>query len=474
MPAVLDTDPAPSPYLRRSFRLVRRPREARAYVTALGLFQLWLNGRRVSEDVLAPGWTDTRKRVQYRTYDVTPFLRAGENHLGAILGDGWYSGSLGFDLRRNHFGPSPPRLRLQLHLRDGDGTEQVVGTDRDWTAALGPIVASDLYSGETYDARRAGRGEPAFGAAGPADGPWTPVTIFTDQAPEIVAQVDPPIRFTEDLPTRAVTEPKPGVFVFDLGQNMVGWARLTVRAGRPGQEVTLRFAEVLNPDGTVYRDNLRMAKATDVYRCAGGPGETWEPHFTYHGFRYVEVTGYPGRPRADAVTGRVFHSDMPATSEFECSSELVNRLYRNVWWGQRGNLMSVPTDCPQRDERLGWMGDAQLFARTSCWYMDMGAFYTKWMRDIVDAQSPAGAFSDVAPRAVDLADGAPAWAEAGVVIPWTLYRCYGDRRILERHYPAVKKYVDLIHAANPNRLWLQRRNNDFGDWVAAGEQTNKA
>lgn len=466
--SVADTTPSPSPFLRKRFQ-AERPAEARLYVAALGLFQAQLNGKPVGDDVLAPGWTDYRKRVQYRTYDVTSLVRGGSNTLGVVLGDGWYAGSLGFDLRRNHFGPNPARARAQLDLRYPDGKVTRIVSDDSWQGAFGPIRSSDLYAGETYDARL----EMAGWSEGGTAGEWRGVTVYTDQNPAVNAQVDPPIRVTEELKTQQITEPRPGVYVFDLGQNMVGHARLRVRGGKAGDTVTLRFAEVLNPDGTVYRDNLRMAKATDTYILSGAGEETWAPHFTYHGFRYVEVTGYPGKPALDAITGRVFHSDMEPTSRFETSSTLVNRLYRNVWWGQRANLMSVPTDCPQRDERLGWMGDAQLFARTSCWYMDMAPFYTKWMRDIVDAQSPQGAFSDVSPRAVDMADGAPAWAEAGVVIPWTVYRVYGDRRILERNYDSIRKYVDLLHSANPDHLWLKRRNNDFGDWVPAGERTNK-
>lgn len=480
--SVADTAPVPSPYLRKQFRAAE-PVRARLYVAALGLFQAHLNGKRVGDDVLAPGWTDYRKRVQYRTYDVTPLVRSGENTLGVILGDGWYAGSLGPELRRNHFGPSPPRALVQLHLKYPDGKETRIVSDGSWQGAFGPIRGSDFYGGESYDARlenarwAGSMSSPGFRArpAAQRDWEWKPVRVYTDQKPAVVAQLDPPIRVTEEIKARRVSEPRPGVFVFDLGQNMVGYARLRVRGGQAGDTVTLRFAETLNPDGTVYRDNLRLARATDTY-ILGTPGDEprdWEPHFTYHGFRYVEVTGYPGKPQLDAITGRVFHSDMEPTSRFESSSEVVNRLYRNVWWGQRANLMSVPTDCPQRDERLGWMGDAQLFARTSCWYMDMAPFYTKWMRDIIDAQSPQGAFSDISPRVVNMADGAPAWGDAGVVIPWTLYQVYGDRRILERNYDSIRKYVDLLHAANPNHLWLNRRNNDFGDWVPAGERTNK-
>jgi alpha-L-rhamnosidase len=468
---------APCPYLRRSFTLAKPVRRARIYATALGVYQLRLNGRAVSRDILAPGWTDYRKRVRYQTYDATELVKRGENALGAILGDGWFAGALGGNLQRNHFGGGPTRLKCQLNIEFADGSAQTVITDGNWRGATGPIRESDLYAGETYDARLEmpgwdAPGFPVTSQSPPPSSAWSPVTVLADRSPALDAQMDPPIRMVARLATRRVTEPQSGVFVFDLGQNMVGWARLNVR-GPAGTQVVLRFGEVLNPDGTLYRANLRRARATDTYTLRGGGPEVFEPHFTYHGFRYVEVTGYPGRPEPEAITGIVSHSDLTRTSRFATSSALVNRLFQNIIWGQRGNLMSVPTDCPQRDERLGWMGDAQIFARTACFNMDMAAFFTKWMRDIVDAQSPEGAFSDVSPRVVDLADGAPAWAEAGIVIPWTVYQCYGDTRIIERNFPAMAIYVDLLQRSNPDLLWMRRRNNDFGDWVAAGGVTPK-
>ncbi|MCC2672850.1 MAG: Alfa-L-rhamnosidase, partial [Armatimonadetes bacterium] len=351
-------DPGPASYLRSEFALNKPVRRARAYVSALGVYQLYVNGKRIGDDVLSPGWTDYRKRVQYLTYDVTDAVQRGRNAVGAIVGDGWYAGSLGFDLSRNHFGPSPARVRVQLNVEYTDGTSRSVATDEAWQGTIGPILESDLYAGEVYDARRElddwanpgggkGRGRSSRDD-GAAEG-WKPVSVYQDRQPEMNAHVGPPIRITEELRTQAVTEPKRHVYVFDLGQNMVGRARLRIDGAR-GTRVTLRFAEVLNPDGTVYRENLRRARATDTYILRGGGEEVYEPHFTYHGFRYVEVTGLTSKPSPSAITGQVFHSAMTPTSRFRCSSELVNRLYRNVVWGQRANMMSVPTDCPQRDE----------------------------------------------------------------------------------------------------------------------------
>ncbi len=461
----------PAAYLRKEFAGAPGLRRARLYATALGVFEIQLNGERVGDDVLAPGWTDYRKRAQYVTYDVTERIRAGKNVVGAVVADGWYAGSLGFDLSKNHFGPSPPRLRLQLELEFADGRRLQVVSDQSWLAATGPIREADLYGGEVHDARLelSGWTDPAVVPPGKT---WQAVTVYTDRVVEMNGLTCPPIRVTGDRPTVAVTEPTPGTFVFDVGVNMVGVARLRAKAPA-GTRIRLRFAEILNPDGTIYRDNLRMARAEDVYITRGEGTEIWEPRFTYHGFRYVEVTGYPGRPDEDLITGRVFHSDLDRAGSLETGVDLVDRLHANIYRGQQGNLMSVPTDCPQRDERLGWMGDAQVFAWSACWNMDMAPFWTKWMRDIADSQSEAGAFSDVSPRVVDLADGAPAWADAGIVIPWTQWLYYGDRRLIQRYYPAMRKYVDLLVSANPDLLWLKRRNNDFGDWVAAGENTNK-
>ncbi len=350
----------PSPLLRKTFAVTGKVRRARIYSTALGLYELYLNGRRVGEDRLTPGWTDFNKRLQVQTYDVTDQLVQGENALGAILGDGWCFGKIGW-LQRGHgvYGPGPARLLLQLQVDYEEGRRETIISDGSWKAILGPIRGSDLLDGEIYDAR----------------------------------------------------------------MEQLGWARLRVK-GPSGTIVTLRFAEMLNPDGTIYTANLRKAKCTDQYILRGGDEEVWEPRFTFHGFRYVELTGYPGRPGLDAVTGRVAHSEMTPTGVFECSNDMVNLLQRNIVWGQRGNFLSVPTDCPQRDERLGWMG-AQIFIRTACFNYDVASFFTKWVRDVVDAQNPDGSFADVSPRLPGAlpADASPAWGDAGVICPWTIYQC---------------------------------------------------
>jgi alpha-L-rhamnosidase len=446
---------APVPYLRRTFALTAPVRRATLYMTARGVVDVQLNDERVGAAVLTPGWTDYRSRIEYATHDVTGQLRAGENTLGAIVGDGWYAGHVGFDSKRAgaHYG-TEPQLLCELHVEHEDGTRTVVASDEAWQATTGPILYSDLLHGERHDARR-------------ELGPWGPVTTAPLDDVALVPERGQPIRVTEELEPVGVNEREPGVFVFDLGQNMVGWVRAEVRGSRSA-EMRLRFAEMLEPDGTLHVANLRGARQLDTYVLAGDGVEVFEPRFTFHGFRYVEVTGVSEPP---ALTGRVVHSDTPRTGHFACSDELVNQLWRNLNWGQRGNFVSVPTDCPQRDERLGWLADAQVFLPTASLNMDVAAFMTKWGDDLLDAQSPDGAYPDVAPRIVFERDGAPAWADAGVIVPWTIWQRYGDRRIVQRHWAAMERYLAWLERHNPDRLWRRRRNNDYGDWLSIDADT---
>jgi alpha-L-rhamnosidase len=464
--------PPPCPYLRKSFEVGKAVRRARLYATALGVYELHLNGDRVGTDLLAPGWTDYSRRVLYQTYDVTGQILDGENVLGAVLGVGWYAGPLTWELKRNCFGESPPRLLVQLEIEFEDGTTQRIVSDGSWRGATGPIRYSEIYEGELYDARLE---MPGWDARDFDDSAWRPVDLFDPPKIHHDAQMMPAIRITEEVRPVSVHEPAPGVNVFDLGQNIVGCCRLRVR-GPAGTEVRLRHAEVLRPDGSLDTENLRKAAATDIYILKGEGEEVFVPHFTYHGFRYVEVTGYPGQPDLNAITGLVFHTDAPIKGTFACSSDMVNRLYQNTLWSQRANMFSVLTDCPQRDERLGWTGDAQIFAPTACFNMDIAAFLTKCVQDMVDAQTPEGAFPDIAPY-VDVEaippQGAPGWADAGIIVPWTLYQQYGDRRVLERTFDAMARYVDYVTQRNPDGLWVNDRGNDYGDWVPAGSDTDK-
>ncbi|MFR0357531.1 alpha-L-rhamnosidase [Streptomyces sediminimaris] len=452
--------------LRHTFRLPRKKvARARLYATALGLYEAHLNGRRVGRDQLAPGWTDYRKRVQYQTHDVTALLRPGDNAIGASLAPGWYAGDVGM------FGPHQygerPALLAQLEVEYADGTRETITSGTGWRSAAGPILAADLLNGETYDARRE---TPGWTSPGFDDSGWLDVRDAGDSAPGlIVAQVDGPVRVARELPARKVTQPEPGVYVFDLGQNMVGSVRLRV-SGAPGTTVRLRHAEVLNPDGTLYTANLRTAAATDTYTLRGGGEETYEPRFTFHGFRYVEVTGFPGTPTAKAVTGRVMHTDAPFTLEFDTDVPMLDQLHHNITWGQRGNFLSVPTDTPARDERLGWTGDINVFAPTAVYTMESARFLTKWLTDLRDAQAADGAFTNVAPDVGGIGGGAAGWGDAGVTVPWALYQAYGDRRVLEDAWPSVQAWLTYLEE---NSDGLLRPAAGFGDWLNVSDETPK-
>ncbi|GCE18531.1 glycoside hydrolase family 78 protein [Dictyobacter kobayashii] len=464
-----------SPYLHTSATLERTVQKARLYVTAKGVYEVHINGQRVGDAYFAPGWTDYHKRIQYQSYDVTTLLHQGENRIGAILGTGWYCGHVGFwiDGKGNnykHYG-TEPRLLLQLQIEYSDGSSQTIVSDDSWRGALGPIVFSDFLAGETYDARHELIDWDLPTSITASD--WQPVLVEElDPALQLSAQPDQPVRVTESITPQSISEISPGIFIYDMGQNMVGWVRLQVE-GPAGTRVQLRFVEMLNPDGTIYTTNLRSSRQTDTYILKGQGQEVFEPHFTFHGFRYVELIGYPGKPTLETITGLVAHSDTPPTATFECSNPMVNQLQKNIVWGQRGNFISVPTDCPQRDERLGWMGDAQIFVHTACYNMDVSAFFTKWMRDVVDAQAADGGFPDVAPRIVVSTNGAPAWGDAGIIVPWTIYQMYGDTRILVEHYEAMKRWLDYLQEANPELLWKNKRNNDYGDWLSIAADTPK-
>jgi alpha-L-rhamnosidase len=454
----------PSPFLRRGFDLAAAPVRARLYVTARGVFEAFLNGERVGQDCFTPGWTDYRKRIPYQVYDVTSLLRPGANAIGAILGDGWYAGYLGWGHTRHRDGDQLS-LCAQLEIEHADGTRQTIVSDPSWKTSFGPLLRGDFYNGETYDARRE---LPGWSTAAFNDSAWQPAVAFDAPAAKRVVRRTPPVRRQEELPTAALTEPQFGVHVFDLGQNIVGWARIRV-SGAPGDTVTIRYAEMLNADGTLYTANLRAARCTDEYICRGGGEEVYEPRFTFHGFRYVELTGLRAKPAAADVTGVVLHSEIAPTGTFECSDPLINRLQQNIAWGQRGNFLEAPTDCPQRDERLGWTGDAQVFAPTACFNRDVAAFFTKWCIDVEDSQFPDGAYPHVAPDALrDGGRGCAAWSDAGVIVPWTVYLCYGDTRILERQYDSMVRWVGW---RIKNSKDLICREAMFGDWLAPDPNT---
>jgi alpha-L-rhamnosidase len=458
--------PAGVPYLRKSFAVPAKVQRAVLYVTALGLYEVQLNGQRVGDHVLAPDWTDYRKRVRYQAYDVTSLLKTGNNALAALVANGWFSGHIG-NGGYKFFGKEPAFL-AQLEITGADGQVERVVTDDTWKAHASPIVASDFMLGEDYDSRLA---IPGWDQPGLDESPWLPVQVRDESSRQLESQVMEPVRELCELKPKTLTEPKPGHWVYDLGQNMVGVVRLQVSAPA-GTKITLRHAEMLNPDGTIYTTNLRGAPSIDQYICTGRGTEVWQPHFTFHGFRYVELTGVAGRPSKHAVTGIVIGSDTPRTGEFACSDSRLNQLQSNIQWGQRGNYLSVPTDCPQRDERLGWMGDAEVFIRTATYNADVAAFFTKWLVDVDDGQSRAGSFSDVSPNTGN-EGGVPAWGDAGVICPWTIYQVYGDKRILEQHLPAMIRWVDYLQRHSDDLIRDKDRGNDYGDWLSIRADTPK-
>jgi alpha-L-rhamnosidase len=461
--ALADHGLRPAARLRREFTAPAEPVRARLYATARGLYEMRINGVRVGDAELAPGWTDYRDRIEYQTYDVTDLVDAGANVLAATLADGWWSGFAGFDPRRRgaHYGTFP-QLLAELHLSYPDGTVEVIGTDGDWRTARGPIRYADLLMGECLDLRRETPGwdRPGFAAG------WPPARVVDTDHARLAAAVAEPVRATQELPARSVTRIGPRRHLVDLGQNFAGRVRLTARGLTPGMRVTIRHAEALDDDGLPYTANLRTAEATDVLIAGAEPTVVFEPRFTYHGFRYAEISGLAELDPAD-VTGVVLHSDTPWAGEFACSEPDLNRLHQAIAWGQRSNFVSVPTDCPQRDERLGWLADAQVFLPTACLNADVAAFFDGWLREVRAAQSPDGCFPNVAPRLAGVADeGAPGWGDAGVLVPWHLYREYGDEGFLADNLDAMCAWVDFVHRHNPDLVWSRRVGPHFADWLA--------
>jgi alpha-L-rhamnosidase len=473
--------PHPAAYLRRTLALSKSVKSARLYATALGSYGVFLNGIRVGSDVMTPDFTDYRKRVLYQVYDVTSLMADGNNVISVLLGDGWYGSGLTWD--GVHFFSPPDRFLAQLELDYADGSHDTIVTDESWKAAASPILRSDIYGGEAYDARLEQTG---WEKAGFDDAAWKPVLVADTPAIAVSSQITAPARVIASLEPKSVTPAANGAYIFDMGQNMVGWVTLKVK-GEVGTKVRLRFAEILNPDGTIYTANLRNADATDDYTLRGGDEETFSPHFTFHGFRYVEVTGYPGVPALDAIEGDVVSSvSGDPVAKLTTSSDLVNHMWSIGIWGQRGNFLSIPTDCPQRDERLGWMGDAGVFWRTGSYNFDIAAFSQKFIQDIVDAQSKQGAFRNVSPNtlpsSVDEPEevspesdmvGAPGWGDAGVIVPWTTWLQYGDKAVIEENWDAMQRWMDFIQSRNPDFLRANGVGPNFADWLAPDQRTNK-
>lgn len=454
--------------VRREFAVASGLVSARLYATAHGLYEAEINGTRVGDDALSPGWTTYGKRLRYYTYDVTELLAEGDNAIGSWLGDGWYRGRMGWRKGfRNLYGDDLSLL-AQLELRYANGSIETIATDSSWSAATGPIVRTGNYDGEDYDARdeQAGWSKPGFDASR-----WTPVAVHDRDPATLVAPQGPPVRCTEEvLPIEVLTTPS-GKAVLDFGQNLVGRVRIRV-TGAAGDTVTIRTAEVMQ-EGEIYTRPLRGARSTDNYTLAGGATEEWEPRFTFHGFRYAEITGWPGDVAAAAAAGdlvaRVYHTDLERTGWFESSDRLVNKLHDNVVWGMRGNFVDIPTDCPQRDERVGWTGDLQVFAPTASFLYDVSGMLSSWLKDVAVEQLPDGTvpwYVPVIPAEemwTPIQPGA-AWGDAAAFTPWTLFERFGDRGILEAQFDSARKWVDLQdRLSGDDHLWNE--GFQLGDWL---------
>jgi alpha-L-rhamnosidase len=452
----------PARMLRREFSLDRPVARATACLCGLGLSELWINGRKIGDRVLSPGLTDYHRRCLYVTCDVTENLRHGANALGVILGNGRY-----FAPRKS--APTTtlsygyPKLLVQLEIEYTDGTADTVVSDGSWKLTTnGPILANSEYDGETYDARRE---IPGWERSGFNEAGWTTATLVEAPKGVLSAEMAEPIRVMERIRPVAVTNPQPGVWVFDTGQNMAGWCRLRVKGPR-GTRIFLRHAETLRSNGSLNIDNLRSAKATDAYTLRGGGSEEYEPRFTYHGFRYVEVTGYPGRPALSALEGRVVHDAVPRSGTFACSEALVNRIYRNMVWSIRDNYRSLPTDCPQRDERQGWFGDRAQVSRGEMYVFDTAALHTKWVRDMEDSQREDGSLPDLAPAYWSFYTGSITFPTAAFAIPRHLHDLYGDQRILLNHYDCMRKWAEMTAGRLSGDLLPA---DTYGDWCVPPE-----
>ncbi len=455
------TKSEPAQYFRKEFKLKQPIRTARLYITSHGLYESYINNRRVGDQVFTPGWTSYNKRLQYQIYDVSHFLIEGKNTIGVVLGDGWYRGYLGWEDKRNIYGDKLS-VCAQLEIEYQNGEREVVITDNSWKSTNnGPVRMSDIYMGEIYDARKE---MPGWANSSFDDESWGQVKEKNISKNHLIASFGPPVKKVEEIKPVEMTPKNDDSYIFDMGQNMVGWVRLKVK-GNAGEKIKLRHAEVLNKDGELYTENLRSAKQTVIYICKGGGEEVFEPHFTFQGFQFVEVSGYPGTPDLGAITGIVIHSDMTPTGKFDCSDSLINQLQHNIQWGLKGNFLDVPTDCPQRDERMGWTGDAQVFAPTACFNVDAAAFYTKWLKDLALDQGADGQVNDVIPDVLEGRGGHTGWADASVIVPWTVYLNYSDKKILENQYESMKAWIGFMKKrAGNDYIWVGDWH--YGDWLS--------
>ena len=494
----------PARQYRKQFDVKSQVRRATIYATALGIYELSLNGQRVGDAYFAPGWTDYRQRAYYYTYDVTDLVHSDNNAIGAWVADGWYSGYCAVGLLtgigtegigRYTYGKTPS-VMVQLEIEYDDGSRQTIGTDKTWkVTGDGPIRQADLLMGEFFDARME---IPDWSTSDFDDSGWEQAILATENGhptatfyeyrnptqpnekpkiegrkidlgfkwPKLEAFPGVPVRVTEEIRPVGITEPAPGTFIFNLGQNFAGTIRLKIK-GQAGQQITLRYGEMLHPDGRLMTENLRTARATDYYVLKGdSESEVFQPRFTFHGFQYVEVSGYRGKPNRDTITGLVLHSATPLVSSFECSDSMVNQLFKNVVWTQRANFLDLPTDCPQRDERMGWTGDAQIYVGTATYNADVAAFFTKWLRELMESQRSSGTFPGYAPFPFQHGwDFGTAWCDAATICPWTIWKAYGDTHVIDYCWERMTQFIEWRTRTSKDNLGVAH-GNKWGDWLA--------
>ncbi|MDX1936764.1 MAG: family 78 glycoside hydrolase catalytic domain [Flavihumibacter sp.] len=454
-----DTVNRPAQYFRKEFSISKKIKTATLYITSQGMYEAQLNGQRVGNLYLTPGWTSYNKRLQYQAYDVTGLLKQGANATGVALGNGWYRGYLAWNDNKNIYGKKLALL-YQLQIDYADGSTAVIGSDGSWKSNTGPIQYAEIYNGETYDARLEKKG---WAAAGFNDADWKNVNTLSTTNTHLIATYNEGIKKHERLkPIKIFTTPK-GERVVDFGQNLVGWIEIKIK-GNAGDKITIHHAEVLDKLGNFYTENLRPAKQQNNYILKGGEEEFFEPHFTFQGFRYIKLEGAVEGITADNLTAVALYSDMPVTGSFTSSNKLINQLQQNIQWGQRGNFLDVPTDCPQRDERLGWTGDAQVFSRTAAFNFGVNSFFAKWLKDVAADQQPNGSVPFVVPNVLGPSSGgATGWADVATIIPWNMYLAYGDKKILADQYASMKAWVGYMEKASKNNLWATGFH--FGDWL---------
>ena len=472
----------PAPYLRKRININGKIKKARLYVSALGLYEFYINGQRIGNDYLTPGWTDYNKRVYYQTYDVTDNIQSGRNVLGSILSYGWYAGYIGYALL-NHlpkvkgFYGDVPALIAQLKIEYDDGTSQTFITNKTWKANYGPIVESDILEGETYDARKEFKNwdKPRFN-----DSTWKQVEIIDTTWRNLECSPGVPVRITGTKKPRSIKKFDDS-YIFDMGQNFAGIVKLKTK-GDTGDTIVIRYGEMLYPDGSLMTKNLRMARATDTYILKGDPeGEEWIPDFTYHGFQYVEVSGLKEKPDTGVITGLVLGSNTPIAGRFECSDSMVNKLYSNIVWTQRSNFVDIPTDCPQRDERLGWTGDAQVYVSSATLNMDIAAFYSKWLVDLNDSQLESGAYPFFAPSPAGFGSNSfsPGWMEAGIICPYQIYKTYDDTEVVDKFWPNMSRFMSFLEKRAKGKNYFPEGSfadispkGGFADWLSIGKKTS--